>query len=33
MVKWRHRVGAEKLEVLLAETIRLARVNKQVTSQ
>ena len=33
MIKWRHRVGAERLEVLLAETIRLALVNKQVTSQ
>ena len=33
MVKWRHRVGAGRLEVLLAETIRLALANKQVTSQ
>ncbi len=33
MVKWRHRVGAERLEILLAETIRLALENKQVTSQ
>lgn len=33
MVKWRHRVGPEKLEILLAETIRLALENKQVTSQ
>lgn len=33
MVKWRKRVGAEKLEALLAETIRLALKYKQVTSQ
>lgn len=33
MVKWRQRVGAEKLEALLAETIRLALEYKQVTSQ
>jgi transposase, IS5 family len=33
MVKWRQRVGAEKLEALLAETIRLALKHKQVTSQ
>ena len=33
MVKWRQRVGAEKLESLLTETIRLALEYKQVTSQ
>jgi len=33
MVKWRQRVGAEKLESLLAETIRLALEYKQVTSR
>lgn len=33
MVKWRQRVGAEKLEALLAETIRIALKDKQVTSQ
>ena len=33
MVKWRQRVGVEKLEALLAETIRLALKHKQVTSQ
>ena len=33
MVKWRQRVGAEKLEALLTETIRLALEYKQVTSQ
>lgn len=33
MVKWRQRVGAEKLESLLAETIRIALKDKQVTSQ
>jgi IS5 family transposase len=33
MVKWRQRVGVEKLESLLAETIRLALEYKQVTSQ
>jgi len=33
LVKWRHRVGADRLEVLLSETIRLALANKQVTSQ
>lgn len=33
MVKWRQRVGAEKLESLLAETIRIALEDKQVTSQ
>jgi IS5 family transposase len=33
MVKWRQRVGAEKLESLLAETIRIALEHKQVTSQ
>ena len=33
MVKWRQRVGAEKLESLLAETIRIALKGKQVTSQ
>jgi IS5 family transposase len=33
MVKWRQRVGTEKLEALLAETIRLALEYKQVTSQ
>jgi len=33
MVKWRQRVGEEKLEALLAETIRLALKHKQVTSQ
>ena len=33
MVKWRQRVGVERLEALLAETIRLALAFKQVTSQ
>jgi IS5 family transposase len=33
MVKWRQRVGVERLEALLAETIRLALEFKQVTSQ
>ncbi len=33
MVKWRQRVGAEKLESLLAETIRIALKTRQVTSQ
>ncbi len=33
MVKWRQRVGADKLESLLAETIRIALKHKQVTSQ
>ena len=33
MVKWRQRIGAEKLESLLAETIRIALEHKQVTSQ
>ena len=33
MVKWRQRVGAEQLEKLLAETIRLALKYKQVTPQ
>jgi transposase, IS5 family len=33
MVKWRQRVGVEKLESLLAETIRLALASKQVTVQ
>jgi IS5 family transposase len=33
MVKWRQRVDTEKLEALLAETIRLALEYKQVTSQ
>lgn len=33
MVKWRQRVGSEKLESLLAETIRIALKAKQVTSQ
>ncbi len=33
MVKWRQRVGADKLESLLAETIRIALEHKQVTSQ
>jgi IS5 family transposase len=33
MVKWRQRVGIERLEALLAETIRLALEFKQVTSQ
>jgi IS5 family transposase len=33
MVKWRQRVGAEKLESLLAETIRIALKSRQVTSQ
>ena len=33
MVKWRQMVGAEKLESLLAETIRIALKDKQVTSQ
>ena len=33
LVKWRQRVGADRLEKLLAETIRLALKHKQVTSQ
>lgn len=33
MVKWRQRVGADKLEPLLTETIRIALGHKQVTSQ
>jgi transposase, IS5 family len=33
MVKWRQRVGVERLEALLAETIRLAVEWKQVTPQ
>jgi IS5 family transposase len=33
MVKWRQRVGAERLEQLLAETIRLAMKTKQVSPQ
>ncbi len=33
MVKWRQRVGADNLEKLLAETIRLALSHKQVTPQ
>lgn len=33
MVKWRQRVGVERLETLLAETIRLALEFRQVTSQ
>jgi IS5 family transposase len=33
LVKWRQRVGVERLEILLAETIRLALEFKQVTSQ
>ena len=33
MVKWRQRVGAEKLEALLTETIRLALASKAVTVQ
>lgn len=33
MVKWRQRVGSEKLESLLSETIRIALGDKQVTSQ
>ena len=33
MVKWRQRVGADNLEKLLAETIRLAMKHKQVTPQ
>lgn len=33
MVKWRQRVGADNLENLLAETIRLALEHKQVTAQ
>ena len=33
LVKWRQRVGAERLEVMLAETIRVALAAKQVTSQ
>lgn len=33
MVKWRQRVGADNLEKLLAETIRLALKHKQVTPQ
>lgn len=33
LVKWRQRVGADRLEKLLAETIRLALEYKQVTSQ
>lgn len=33
MVKWRQRVGAERLELLLTETITVALGHKQVTSQ
>lgn len=33
LVKWRQRVGADRLEKLLTETIRLALKHKQVTSQ
>jgi IS5 family transposase len=33
MVKWRQRVDVERLEALLAETIRLALAFKQVTAQ
>ena len=33
MVKWRQRVGARRLELLLAETIAVALGHKQVTSQ
>lgn len=33
LVKWRQRVGSDRLEKLLAETIRLALKHKQVTSQ
>jgi len=33
MVKWRQRVGAQRLELLLAETIAVALGHKQVTSQ
>ena len=33
LVKWRQRVGADCLEVLLSETIRLALKTRQVTSQ
>ena len=33
LVKWRQRVGADRLEVLLSETIRLALKTRQVTSQ
>ncbi len=33
MVKWRQRVGAERLELLLKETIILALGHRQITSQ
>lgn len=33
MVKWRQRVGGERLEALLAETIQLALEFNQITSQ
>jgi IS5 family transposase len=33
LVKWRQRVGAQKLEALLAETIRIALAARQVTVQ
>lgn len=33
MVKWRQRVGAERLEQLLGETIRIAMATKQVSPQ
>lgn len=33
MVKWRQRVGVDRLEILLAETIRRALKHQQVTSQ
>ena len=33
MVKWRQRVEADKLELLLAETIRITLEYKQITSQ
>ena len=33
MVKWRQRVGSDKLESLLSETIRIALKHKQVTTQ
>ena len=33
LVKWRQRVGVQRLETLLAETIRLALAFEQVTVQ
>ncbi len=33
MVKWRQRIGVQRLELLLAETIAIALGHKQVTSQ